>query len=143
MAERTPLVGPRGRPFEKGTSGNPAGRPQGARNRTTLAAEALLDGEAEALTRKAVELALDGDMNAIRLCLDRILPPRREQPIEFDLKELTSLHDAKDVIASIIAAVAAGKITLSQAAELAKLVDMYIRACEAQDRAIQANTRAY
>jgi hypothetical protein len=97
----------------------------------------LLDGEAEALTRKAVELALDGDMNAIRLCLDRILPPRREQPIEFDLKELKSLHDAKDVIAAIIAAVAAGKITLSQAAELAKLVDMYIRACEAQDRAFK------
>src|SRR5690348_2496063 len=48
---------PRGRPFRPGESGNPAGRPRGARNRTTLAAEQLLDGEAEVLTRKAIELA--------------------------------------------------------------------------------------
>src|SRR5262245_41119418 len=59
----------RGRPFVKGQSGCPAGKPRGARHRTTLAAEALLDGEAEALTRKAVELALNGDSTALRLCL--------------------------------------------------------------------------
>jgi len=56
----------RGRPFAPGTSGNPAGRPKGARNRATVAAEALLEGEAEALTRKAVELALAGDVTAQR-----------------------------------------------------------------------------
>ena len=49
-------------------------RPKGARNRATLAAETLLDGEAEALTRKAVELALAGDTTALRLCLERVLP---------------------------------------------------------------------
>jgi len=66
---------PRGRPFKKGRpSPNPNGRPPGARNRTTLAAEALLDGEAEALTRKAIERALDGDPTALRICIDRILP---------------------------------------------------------------------
>ena len=52
--------------FQKGRSGNPAGKPKGARHRATLAAEALLDGEAEALTRKAVELALAGDGIALR-----------------------------------------------------------------------------
>ena len=57
----------RGRPFVKGQSGNPKGKPKGVRNRLTLAAEALLDGEAETITRKAVELAKDGDMTAIRL----------------------------------------------------------------------------
>jgi hypothetical protein len=50
----------RGRPF---APGNP-GRPKGSRNKATLAAEALLDGEAEALTRKAIELALAGDVTA-------------------------------------------------------------------------------
>ncbi len=51
------------------------GKPKGARHRATLAALELLDGEAEALTRKAVELALEGDTTALRLCLERMAPP--------------------------------------------------------------------
>ena len=58
----------RGRPFAKGVSGNPAGRPVGSRNKATLLALQLLEGEAEALTRKAVEQALEGDTTALRLC---------------------------------------------------------------------------
>ena len=57
----------RGRPFQPGQSGNPKGKPKGARNRAPLAAEVLLDGEAEALTRKAIELALAGDTVALRI----------------------------------------------------------------------------
>ena len=47
--------------FQPGQSGNPAGRPRGSRNKATIAAETLLDGEAQALSRKAVELALEGE----------------------------------------------------------------------------------
>src|SRR5271163_1986686 len=72
----------RGRPFPKGQSGNPAGRPRGSSNRATRAAEILLDSEAAALTRKAVELALAGDPAALRLCLDRTVAPRRERAVE-------------------------------------------------------------
>ena len=78
----------RGRPFEKGMSGNPTGRPSGSRNATTLALEALLDGQANALTQKAIDLALTGDMAALRLCLDRILPPRKDRPVSFTLPRL-------------------------------------------------------
>jgi hypothetical protein len=130
---RPPLVKPRGRPFEKGISGNSSGRPPGARNQTTLAAEALLDGEAEALTRKAVELALGGDLGALRLCLDRILPPRRERPVLFSLPPLRSAADAVGATAAITAAVAAGEITPSEAAELAKLVETFVRAIEVHE----------
>jgi len=73
----------RGRPFAKGKSGNPAGKPKGARHRVTLATEALLDGEAEALTRKAVEMALAGDGAALRLCL--------EGPCDFSCQHLNLL----------------------------------------------------
>ena len=63
------------------TAGN-AGRPKGARNRTTQAVLALLEGEAEAIGRKAVEMALAGDSVALRLCLDRLAPPRRDDRLD-------------------------------------------------------------
>jgi hypothetical protein len=72
----------RARPFPKGQSGNPAGWPRGSSNRATRAVEILLGGEATPLTRKAVELALGGSEGALRLCLDRIIAPRRERPIQ-------------------------------------------------------------
>src|ERR1700680_389145 len=127
----------RGRPFKKGKSGNPTGRPRGARNRTTIAAETLLEGEAENLTRKAVELALNSDIQALRLCLDRIIPPRREQTLYIELTTLESIHYARDAMADIIGAVAAGEITLSEAIELGKLIEFYVRTCEASDKAMQ------
>jgi hypothetical protein len=80
-SENTIRKQPPGRRFQPGVSGNPAGRPKGAKNKSTLAAEALLDGEAEALTRKAVEMALRGDTVALRLCLERLMPPRRDRPV--------------------------------------------------------------
>jgi hypothetical protein len=124
-----PRVITRGRPF---APGNP-GKPKGARHRVTLAAEALLDGEAEALSRKAIELALAGDTTALRLCLDRILPPRRERAVAFSLPTLESAADTAAAIARIISAVAAGEITLGEAAEFAKLVEIYVRALEANE----------
>jgi hypothetical protein len=60
--------------YQKGTSGNPSGRPVGSRNRATLLEEQLLDGEAEQLTRKLVELALKGNGQMMKLCVDRLLP---------------------------------------------------------------------
>ena len=123
----------RGRPFRRGQSGNPAGKPKGTRNRATLAAEALLDGEAEALTRRAVEAALGGDMVAMRLCLERICPPRRDRPISFRLPRMERAADAAKAIAAITKGVASGEVTPCEAAELSKLIDAYTRALEATD----------
>jgi hypothetical protein len=60
----------------------------------TLAVEALLDGEAETITRKAIELAKEGDLTALRLCLDRIAPPRKDRPVLFELPPIMSAADA-------------------------------------------------
>lgn len=123
----------RGRPFAKGQSGNPAGKPRGARHKATLAAEALFDGEAEGLTRKAIELALGGDATALRLCLERILPVRRERPVQFDLPLLRSAADAPAALAALTAAVAAGQITPGEAAELVKLVTAFVEALQVNE----------
>jgi len=119
--------------FRKGISGNPNGRPKGARNSATLAAEALLDGEAEALTRKAVQMALEGDTVALRLCIER--------PVTFALPPITSARDAADISAAGIDAVSNGAINLGEAAEIAKLIDAYVRAyktAELDDRVAPA-----
>jgi hypothetical protein len=71
--------------FQKGQSGNPLGRPLGSRNKRTIAAEKLFDEDAEALTRVAIDLAKEGDIAALRLCMDRICAPNRHRPVAFDL----------------------------------------------------------
>jgi hypothetical protein len=100
---------------------------------TTVALETLLDGQAEALTKKAVELALDGDMAALRLCMDRILPPRKDRPVTFTLPEIKSVQDAARTLSAVIGAVAAGELTPIDAAEISKLMDSYVKAFESSE----------
>src|SRR6059058_563471 len=100
----------RGWPFEKGRSGNPLGRRVGCRNKTTIAAASLLAGEAEALTRRAVELALVGDPTAIRLCLERILPPCRDRMVKFALPPIESAADIAAAMKAVTSALADGAI---------------------------------
>ena len=126
--------------FEKGVSGNPAGRPAGSRNSATLACEALLEGQAEALTQKAVDMALAGDPVALRICLERICPVRKDRPVTFALPPITSPRDAADIAAAVAEAVAAGHITPSEAAEIGKVIDVYVRAyqtAELNDRVVR------
>jgi hypothetical protein len=125
----------RGRPFQKGQSGNPDGRPKGSRNATTLALENLLDGQATALTQKAIDLALAGDMAALRLCLDRILPPRKDRPVTFTLPPIDSAQDAAATVSAVLAAVATGEITPADAGEISKLIESYVRAFETAELA--------
>src|SRR3989442_12355646 len=100
-------------PFEKGESGNPAGRPRGSRNRTALLMENLLSYEAEAIGRKAVEMAIKGDMAAIRLCMDRLAPPRKEEPIAFELPPPQKPADSGAAAATLVAAGGGGGVSAS------------------------------
>ncbi len=130
LLQKQPGRGP-GRPFEKGKSGNPAGRPEGSRNRATLIAEAMLDDEAAALTRKALDLALGGDAAVLRLCLDRIVAPRRERPAPLVLPPVQGAADIAAAMAEVIAAAGRGDITPGEALALSQMVDTFLRAIEA------------
>ena len=132
------------RGFAPGQSGNPNGRPPGARNKTTLAVEALLDGQAEALTQKAIDRALEGDSAALKICMDRIAPPRRDRPLAVDLPVLKEAADARAVLAAIIAATAEGELTPSEASVLAGLVADFATLDQTTkvDRGIRAQMRS-
>ncbi len=118
---------PRGRPFAPGRSGNPNGRPKGARSKATVLAEQLLEGEAEALLRKLIEKALEGDTTALRLCVDRLVPPRRDRLVTFALPKVESAKDAGTAAAAILAACANGELSPREADELVGIVAAYVR----------------
>ncbi len=107
-----------------------AGRPSGARNRTTMAVLELLEGQAEALTQRAVELALAGDTVALRLCLERVAPPRKDIPVQFALPQMTTARDAAEAAAAVLQAVSSGDLTPTEAAQVMALVDSYRRTLE-------------
>jgi Family of unknown function (DUF5681) len=119
--------------FQKGQSGNPAGRPRGSRNKTTVLLQSLLEGEAEAIARKAIEMAKNGDITAIKVCMDRLASVRRKDPIAFELPPVGKARDASAAMAAVISAVGAGELTTGEAAEAAKIVDSYVRTLLATD----------
>ena len=125
--------GSRGRPFAKGQSGNPAGRPRGSVNRSTRAAQLLLDGEATALTRKAVELALAGDPTALRLGLDRTVAPPRDRSVELPLPPIDSAADILGAIKAVADAVGRGGITPAEGFALSQMIESFLRAIDASD----------
>lgn len=126
-----------GRPFQKGTSGNPSGKPRGCRNRASRVVEHLLEGEARELAKVAIDLAKAGDGPVLRAILDRIAPPRRDRPIKFSLPQIASSADLPLATAKLIEGVASGEITPSEAAELGRLVDAHVKAVETADIAVR------
>lgn len=117
--------------FVKGRSGNPAGREKGTRNRMTMLAEQFLDNQSLGLVQKALQLALDGDAAALKLCLGRIIGPRRQRPSNFALPPLRTAADLAPAVAAIAEAAAEGVISTTEAWELSQVVDTFLRACEA------------
>jgi hypothetical protein len=126
--------------FQKGQSGNPKGRPRGSRNASTMAAEMLMEGEAEAITQKCVDMAMDGDPTALRLCLSRILPVKRERPIELDLPVLGGSQDSLRAIGTVLEAVGAGEITPGEGTAVARLLEVQRAAFEIVELENRLNT---
>ena len=121
--------------FAKGNS--LGGKTLGARHRVTLAIEGLLEGEHEALTRKAIEKALEGDTVALRLCLDRLAPARKDSPITFDLPPVQSALDAAGASAAVLTAVASGEVTPDEGGRVMALLVAHkgiVETCDLESR---------
>jgi hypothetical protein len=116
--------------FQPGQSGNPAGRPKGVRAKAALFAEGLFDGEAEELIREAVRMAKAGDIAAMRMCLDRITPRRRDRVAPFELPPLESAASVLAGLAEIAAAVSAGDLSPLEADAMSRVLDRYLRTLE-------------
>jgi hypothetical protein len=117
--------------FQPGQSGNPTGRPKGARHKTTLAIESLLDGEAQALTRKVIEKAKEGDMTALKLCLDRLAPVRKGRTLEIDLPDVNCAADLAQAGAVVTQQLGEGVISPEEAAAVMGTLDSALKLFEA------------
>jgi hypothetical protein len=136
IVPRPPARGRR-RLFQPGQSGNPAGRRRGSQNKATLAAASLLDGEALGLTRRAVEAALAGDMLAMKLCLERVLPRCHERTVTLSLPALAAIGDGEidepspqnvaRAMNAVTTALGCGEITPGEAATIAGVYETFVR----------------
>jgi hypothetical protein len=122
-----------------GQSGNPAGKKPGTRHRATLAVEKLLDGEGEELTRKAIELAKDGDLTALKLCLERICPPRKSRPINIDLPDVSSGEGVSEAQAVVVQKVAESEITPDEGQVLSSILEARRKSIETADHEARLN----
>lgn len=102
-------------------AGNP-GKPPGARHRATRMMERILEADAAELAGKAVELAKQGEIAALRLCMERLVPPRRDSPVAFDLPPVVTAGDTQLASSAILAAVAGGDLTAAEAAPIMQML---------------------
>ena len=119
--------------WEKGQSGNPKGRPAGSRNKASIATENLFLDEQERLTRKCIKLAMRGNMQALKLCIERICPVRRDTPIYTELPRVKTVEDATKLTSSLLDKVASGELTPSQGELLSRMAEKHIKVLQLND----------
>ena len=119
--------------FRKGRSDNPFGRPKGIKNKATLLAESLFEGEIEGICRKAIEEAKRGNIQAIKLVLDRILPPKKEAPIFIDLPAMKTSPDILEAIHRVAQAVSRGELSPTEGDCLTKIIERQAKVIEMND----------
>ena len=123
----------KGHLFKKGKSGNPAGKKPGTRHRATRLAETLLDSEAVELVKKCVEMAIDGDSTAMRICMDRLVPPRKSRPINIDLPDVSTGEGVSEAQAVVVQAVGEGEVTPEEGQVLSSILEARRKSIETAD----------
>jgi hypothetical protein len=122
-----------GKPFQPGNQ-HGKGRPAGSRNNATIMLEALLDNDSDAILSKVIELAKQGNETALRLCMDRLLPPRRDRTVRLNLPtEITTVQDTENAAAAVLNAAGAGEITPAEAVQLATVVEVRRKTIETRE----------
>lgn len=116
--------------WKKGQSGNPSGKPQGARNRATVMVLAMMEDGAKEITQAVINAARGGDLSAARLVLERLAPPMRERPISIDLPDTTTAEGISKAQQAIIEAVGMGELLPGEGSVLAGLIEAKRKALE-------------
>jgi uncharacterized protein DUF5681 len=128
--------------FQPGQSGNPAGRPPGSLNKKTLAVDAELQEQAAEAAKLLIERAKNGDLAAMRMCLDRFAPTGRNRPVAIELPVIKTPEDAELALTVVTDELAAGELSISEATALVTLIDRMLRVAERMWKFQQARLEA-
>jgi hypothetical protein len=120
----------RGKPFQLGRSGNPSGKPRGARHRTSILAEQLMQTDAAEIVKAVIQKAKEGDMVAAKIVIDRIAPIRKGAPISVELPSIKTAEGVADAMNALLREMAAGEITPAEASIIAAVIDVRRRTIE-------------
>ena len=121
----------RGRPFEAGNKFG-RGRPRGSKNKTTVVAQELLESYAAPVVRKVIHMAILGDTTAQKMCMERIMPVRRDQTVKFGPLPTATAAEVSKATERVVQNVAAGKIPIAQGLAMCDLLEMRRRAVETE-----------
>lgn len=122
--------------FKPGKSGNPAGRPKGIKDRRVALREKLLP-HADQLIEMVTTFAKSGDMAAMKIIMDRLIPPLKEEPIHVAISKIENAVDCTQAQAAVVNAVAAGDMLPSEGQAISNLIEAQRRAFETTELAQQ------
>ena len=123
----------RGRPFPKGRSGNPTGRPKGSRNVVTQMAQKITEADADTIVAIVVNAAKQGDLTAAKIVLDRLYPQRKGVPVRLRLPPIDGPDDVLRALGATLGEVAAGNLTPEEGVTVASILDTQRRTLETAD----------
>jgi hypothetical protein len=126
----------RGIPFKPGNKFG-HGRPKGSKNRATLEREALLEEFGPAITKKCVSEALKGNNTALRLCMERIVPPAKPSNPVFKLPPIRSAADLLLASASVLKAMGAGDLSPQEGESFMRVIESYQKLHESHELAMR------
>ncbi len=121
-----------GRPFQPGNKYG-RGRPPGRRNIVDRALQQTLEDHAETLTKKCVYLALQGNTTAMRLCMERLMPARRQRVLHFKLPNVKTLAAVAAASEAVVKGVARGQLTPGEGEAFTGMLDGRRRVIETEE----------
>ena len=118
--------------FAKGNPGGP-GRPRGAVRGATLALDQIGAEASGDLIKVAVDLGRAGNIEALKLVLNRVWPMRAGRPLEIEAPPVRALADLLPAATTIADAVLQGEMTPREGREVSALFSMQCRMIELAD----------
>ena len=112
----------RGTPFQTGNK-HGRGRPPGSRNQVASKSQAILEEHAEILMKKCIHMALEGDVTAMRLCVERLTPIRRQRVLRFKMPRVETMAEVDTASQAVVKGVARGQLTPSEGAAFTALLE--------------------